>query len=151
MAGGQIAEELIEGVDVVWPVVGRKCDAGEENFDMRCLERGDDLVEIVPGLVEGQAAEAVVATELNDDDGGMKTEQIGQAGDGVLGGGSAGSLVKNAIGVAVAGEDALQIGRVCLGGIEAVAGGDAVTIADEDGLVRSRQRAGEKQKSKRND
>ena len=118
---------------------------------MGLLERGEDLVEIAAGLIERKAAQAVVAAELNDDDCGMHAQKGRQAGDGVLGGGSAGALIDDLIVIAAMDEDLLQGVRVGLAGIEAVAGGDAVSVADELRLAESTQGKCEKQSSKRND
>ena len=68
MLCGQIAEELVEGVDVVGAVVGGQGDAGEQDLDVSGFKGCEDLVEITASLVEGQAAEAVVAAELDEDD-----------------------------------------------------------------------------------
>ena len=87
-------------MDVVGAVVGRQGDAGEQNLDVRVLKRGEHLVEVAAGLVEGQAAQAVVAAELDDDDGGMQAQDGVQAGDGILGGGAAGALVDDLVVVA---------------------------------------------------
>ena len=68
----------VELVDVVGAVVGRKGDAGEDDPDS-CgraagaagFEGGDDLVEICAGVCDGEAAEAVVAAEFDDDYAGL--------------------------------------------------------------------------------
>ena len=41
---------------------------------MRRLKRGEDLIEVVTGLVERQAAQAVVAAEFDNDHAGMERE-----------------------------------------------------------------------------
>ncbi len=122
-------------LDVVGAVVGRQGDAGEQDFDVRVFERGQHLVEIAAGLVEGQAAQAVVAAELDDDDFGMQEQDGAQTGDGVLGGGAAGALIDDLVVVAAAVEVPLQGVGIGLAGLEAVAGGDAVAVANQDGPV----------------
>ena len=44
---------------------------------MRTLKRGEHLVEIRARLGDRQAAEAVVAAELDNHDGGVKAQNIG--------------------------------------------------------------------------
>ena len=46
---GEIAKGLVEGVDVVGAVVGRKGDAGEQNLDVRGFKGGQHGIEIVTG------------------------------------------------------------------------------------------------------
>ena len=47
-----VAEDLIEGMDVVRAVVGRKGDSSEQDFDVRAFKRCEHLVEVAAGLVE---------------------------------------------------------------------------------------------------
>ena len=68
----------------------------------------EHLVEVAAGLVEGQAAEAVVAAELDDDDLRMQAQDGRKAGDGVFGGGAAGALIDDLVVVALGVELALQ-------------------------------------------
>lgn len=91
---------LVDGLNVVLPVVGRERDARERNFDARVLERGDDLVKIGAGGGDGQAAKHVVASELNDGDGGMGGEDVVKPIDAIFGGVSADAHVEDAIMVA---------------------------------------------------
>ncbi len=94
---GQRTEELIEGLDVVGTVVGWQCDAGEQNLDMGAYKRSENLIQILAGLSQRQAAQAIVAPELDDNGLRMKAQDGGQTGDGVFGGGSAGALIHNLI------------------------------------------------------
>ena len=89
--GREIAKDLIEGVDVVGPVIGRQRDAGEQDFYMRALKRGEHLVEIRARLGDGQAAQAVVAAKLDNHDGRVQAQDSGQGGERVFGGGAAGA------------------------------------------------------------
>ena len=68
----------------------------------------EDLIEIAAGLIERQAAETVVAAELDDYDLRMQAEMDVKAGDGVLGGGSAGALIDDLVVVALGVELPLQ-------------------------------------------
>ena len=126
---------LVELKDVVGAVVGRQRDAGEGYPGAGAPERGDDLVQICAGVCDGQAAQAVVATELDDDDGGMEGENLGQALDAVLGGVAADALIVDAVVDVEAVEGGLQVVGVALSGIDAGAGGQAVAEADEQGAV----------------
>ena len=147
--GGEVAEDLVEGIDVVLAVVGREGDAGEQYLYMGGFKSGEHLVEIVAGLVGGQAAETVVAAEFDDYDLRMQEQDGAEAGDGVLGGCAAGTLVVDLVMVAKGVEFLLQVIGIGLAGLEAVAGGDAVAEADEEGVIgglggSSEERGGEK-------
>jgi len=149
--GGQAAENLLEGVNVVRSVVGRQGDAGQQNLDVRAFEGGQDGIQILARLVGGQATEAVVATEFDDHDFGVQFKDGAQVADGVLGGGSAGALVDDLVVVAVAVQLRLKIVRIGLAGLETVARGDAVAEADDDGAVGGKRRGDEKKRQERND
>ena len=64
----------VELLDVVGAVVGWEGDAGEDDFGSAGFEGWDDVVEVGAGVFDAEAAEAVVAAELDDDDGGLKGE-----------------------------------------------------------------------------
>ena len=66
-------------------------------------------VEVGAGVGDGQAAEAVVATEFDDDDGGLQGEDGVEALDAVLGGVAADALLDDAIVIAVGVEVGLKI------------------------------------------
>ena len=146
--GGEVAEDLFKGLDVVRAVVGREGDSGEQDLDVRVFERGEYLVEVAAGLVGRQAAKAVVAAELDDDDFGMQEHDGTEVGDRVPGGGAAGALVDDFVVVPAGIELLLQKVGKRLAGLKAVTGGDAVAVADEDGTVsgprfRCEERGGE--------
>ena len=154
--GGNVAEDLLEGLDIVLAVVWGQSNAGEQDFDVRAFERGQNLVEVAAGLVGGQAAKAVVAAELDDDDFRVQEQNGTEIGDGVLGGGAARALVRDFVAVAAGVEFLFQEVGIGLAGLEAVTGGDAVAIADQDGpaggpRLRNQGRAGQKNQPKRND
>ena len=69
-------------------------------FGSAGFEGGDDLVEVGAGVFDAQAAETVVAAELDDDDGGLQGEDGVEAFDTVLGGVAADALVDDAVVVA---------------------------------------------------
>ncbi len=62
----QIAKDLVEVVNIFLTVVWREGDAGQKNLDMGVFESCQHRVEVVAGVVERQAAQAVVAAELDD-------------------------------------------------------------------------------------
>jgi len=68
-SGGDEAVGLIELLDVVGAVVGRKGDAGEDDFASGLEQGGDDGGEVAARVGDGDATETVVAAEFNDDDG----------------------------------------------------------------------------------
>ena len=100
-------------------------------FDAAGFERGDDLVEVGAGVLDAQAAEAVVAAELDDDDCGLQGEDVVEALDAVFGGVAADAFVDDAVVVAAGVEIGLEIVGIALAGIGSVAGGEAVAEADE--------------------
>ena len=133
--GGQVAKDLLEGVDVVCAVVGRESDASEQDLDVGCFEGGQHLVEVAAGLVRRQAAQAVVAAEFDDDDFRVQEQDGTDIGGRVLGGGAAGALVVYPVVVAMGVKVALQGVGVGLAGLQAIASGDAVAKADQNGPV----------------
>ncbi len=64
------------------------------------------MVEVGAGVCDGEAAEAVVAAELDDDDGGVEGEDGVEALDAVLGGVAADALVDDAVVIAAASRSA---------------------------------------------
>jgi len=131
--GGEFAEDFFEFADVVGAVVGGQGDAGQEDLDVGGFEGGEDEIEVAAGFGEGQATEAVVATKLYDNDGGVEEHNCLNGGGGVFGGGSAGALIEDLVVVVGGVELALKKAGVVVAGGEAKAGGDAVAEADEDG------------------
>jgi len=149
--GGQFAEELIELPDVLLAVIGRQRDAGEQRFHMSGFESGEHLVEIAARLGERQAAQAVVAAEFDNDDSGMQRQNGAQIGDGVFGGCAAGALIDDFVVKAVSVKVALQGVGEGLAGLEAISGGDAVSVADQERSVGGSQWSGDQQnQTKRN-
>ncbi len=123
--------------DVILAVVGRESDAGKGYGGVGGLELLDDAGEVGLGLFEGKAAESVVATELYDDDAagmaGEAGEEAVEAFEAVLGGVAADAGVDDAIVVALGVEQWLELVGVALAGVGAVAGGEGVAEADEEG------------------
>ena len=132
---GQQGVGLVELLDVVGAVVGGQGDAGKGDLGAGVLEGGDDLIEVGAGGCDGQAAQAVVAAELDDDDGGMQGEYLGQALNSVLGGVSADALIVDAVANVEMVQVGLKIIGIALAGIGASAGGQAIAKADEDGAM----------------
>ena len=109
---------------------------------MRGFEGGQDGIKIVSGEVGRQAAKAIIAAEFDDHDFRVQGKDGGKAGDGVLGGSAAGAFVDDFVVVAMRVEALLQCVRVGLAGLEAIAGGDAVSKADQKRLFCSHQAGG---------
>jgi hypothetical protein len=49
--GSEVAEDLVEGVDVVRTIIGGQGDAREKNLDVSGFESGDNGVEILASLI----------------------------------------------------------------------------------------------------
>jgi len=124
---------FIEGLDVVGTVVTRQGDASEDDFAAGVDEGGDDGIEVAARVGDGEAAEAVVAAELNDDNGGMEAENVLQAVDSVFAGVAADAGVDDLVVVAAVVEVGLEVVGVGLAGRDSVACGDAVAEAGNDG------------------
>jgi len=128
---GEQVVVLIELTDVVCAVVGRERDAGQNNLGPACNERRYDAVEVGPSVGDTQAAEAVVATELDHDDRGLHGDDRQYAGDSVLGRVAADACVDDTICVTSTVKLGLKIVRVRLTRFSAVAGRQAVAKADD--------------------
>ena len=131
MLRGQVAENLVERLDVVGSVVRRQRDARKQDLDMRGAESGEHGIQIFTRLIQGQTTQPVVATEFYDHDVRMGLCDQPDICGGVFGGRPACSAVLNLIFVAVPIKIALERFWVGLAGLEPVAGGDAVTVADD--------------------
>jgi len=131
--GSDEAVGFVEGFDVVGAVIGRQSDAGEDDFAAGLQQSGDDGVEVAAGVGDGDAAESVVAAELDDDNGGMEAEDVFEAVDAVFGSVAADTGVDNFVAVAAAIEGVLQVVGPGEAGGDAVTGGDAVAEAGNDG------------------
>jgi hypothetical protein len=92
-------------------------------------------------LVRGQAAQAVVAAELYDYDRRVQEQDGADTGYRILGGCAAGALIYYLVVVAAAVQIPLQSVREGLAALEAVAGGDAVSIADQYRTIGGFERA----------
>ena len=151
MLGGEVAEDFIEGRDVISPVIGRKCDSGQQHLDLRAVQSGENRVQIATRLVRRHAAKPIVATEFHDHNGGMKLENRAKVGNGVLGGSTAGPAIRYCVMVAKLVEISLKGIGEGLAGCEAVACSNAVAVANDEGAVRREQGAGEQTEATRND
>ncbi len=133
VARGDLVIHEIELMDVCLAVVGREGDAGEHDFCVCGEQARDDGLKIALGDGEGKAAESVVAAEFYYYDGGVHGEDERESIDSVLGGVAADSGVDDSVVVAARVEVLLERCGPRLTGNEAVAGGDAVSIANDDG------------------
>ena len=145
MLCGEIAKNLLERVNVVGTIIGRKRDAGEQDLDVSAFEAAENLLKIFPRLVDRQTAQAIVAAELNDDDFRVHAQNEGKSADRVFRRGAAGALIDDVVGVAVRCEKFLKIGGISLIGRFAEARCDAVAVANEGGAIGSIEPACEKQ------
>jgi len=125
----------LELLDVVGAVVGREADAGEGEAGVAGAESGEDGVEVGAGVFDAEAPEAVVAAELDDDESGVEGDDAVDALEAVLGGVAADALVDDTVGEVVGVEVFLEIVGVALAGIGAMAGGEGVAEADEEGAL----------------
>jgi len=121
-----------EGVDVVGAVVGGEGDSGDGDFGTGLLKLRDHGLEVGAGGLDLEAAEAVVAAELEDDDLGFHGQDAGEAVDSVLGGVAADALVDDAVVEAFAIEVLLEEVGVALAFVGSVAGGERIAEADEE-------------------
>ena len=146
--GREIAKDLIEGADVIGAVVGRQSDAGKQHPDACIQESGKYVVEVVPRLIEREAAEPIVSAKLDDDDRGVKSNDLGQVCDRIFGCGAAGSHIDDFVSVAVRAQLSLQLVREGLPRLNTVAGGDAVAKTDEERWVRCPKRTAQQEEAK---
>ncbi len=123
----------VESFDVVGAVVGWQRDAGENDLGAACLELRDDAGEVGLGLFDGQAAETIVAAELDDDDLRVAGDHAGDAVEAVLGGVAGDAVVDDVIAKALGVEVALKVVGVGLAVVGAVACGEGVAEADDEG------------------
>ncbi len=130
----------VEFFDVVGTVVGGEGDAGEGYLGSALLELLDHGGEVGLGLLQGEAAEAVVASELEDDELGVAGDDALDAVEAVLGGVAADAGVDDVVVVAAGVEELLEDIGVGLAGVGAEAGGEGVAEADDE-VLRGRREA----------
>ena len=118
---------------------------------MSIFKRSQDLVEVLTGLGRWQSAQAVVAAELDDDDLRVEREDGAQIGNSILGGRAACALVRDFVLIAAVVQVALQSVGKRLACLKAVAGCDAVAVANENGPVGGQQGTDKKNQPKRNE
>lgn len=148
MVRREIAKDLIESADVIGPVVGRQRDAGEQHFDMCAHKCRNYRVKIIAGLIGRKTAQAVIAAEFDNGDGGMKREDRAKIGNGIFGGCAACALVDYLVAVAELIKLTLKRSRIRLIRTgEAVTCGDAVAVADQDWAVGRKERSAKGQKT----
>jgi hypothetical protein len=125
----------VELADVIRSIVGRQCDAAEHNFDSCMLQGGDDLVEVFAGAVDGQAAEAVVAAEGDDDKNRLQGQYILQPFNAVLCSVAADARVHYAVGEAFGVEITFEKIGITVAGIGTVTCSKAVAKSHDDRAV----------------
>ena len=127
---GEQGVGFVELADVVGAVVRWEGDAGEDDFGSAGVQGRDDFVEVGAGVFDAQAAQAVVAAELDDDDGGLHGDDGGDAFYPVFGGVSADTGVDDAVVVAETVQVLLEELGVALASFGSVACGEAVSEGD---------------------
>ena len=123
----------VEASDVVTAVLRGEGDSGERDPCSTLLDLLDHCSEVLLSAADRQAAEAVIAAELEDDDLWFLSEDAMEALQAVLGSVSADAFVEHTVVIPAGIEETLEIGRVAGGGFKAVAGGEAVAEAGDDG------------------
>ena len=134
MATREVAEHLLEAGGVLGAVVGRDLHA-EQHHPGAGLPREDDhAVEVGAGGLEGQAAQAVVAPQLDDDDRrAVHGQRPGQPGEPPGRGLAADAGIDHAVPVTLRLQAVLQQGDPALVGRQSVAGADAVAHHQDGG------------------
>ena len=62
---GQVSVEQFELLDILLTVVGRQRDSGKQGFDVGIFQDRQHGVKVAASFAQGQAAQAVVAAELD--------------------------------------------------------------------------------------
>jgi hypothetical protein len=144
MFGGEVAKDLVEGLDVVGAIIGRQGDAGKEDLDVRGLQCGEEVIKVLARLIGGYTPKAIVTAKFDENHSRTSLDDRIYVGDRIFGGGAAGAAVLHLVFVAALVEIALQCVRKGLAGLKTVAGRDAVAVADD-----GRPIGGEKRNSRK--
>lgn len=123
---------LIDGLHVVRPIIGRKRNAGQHDFDSSMLQSRDDLVEVGARGRNRQAAQHVIAAELDHGNRGMCRNHASHAVYAVLGRVAAYSKIKNTIVIPMRIQNGLQHIWIGVPGGDAVASRKAVSKAGDN-------------------
>jgi len=135
----EVLKDLVERLDVVRAIVGRQGNAGEQGLDVSGFESGEYGVQVFASLIGRQTAKAVVAAEFNDDNCRMSLNDGADIGDRVFSSSAARAAVLDLVFIAALVEIALERIRKGLAGLESVARGDAVAVADDGWAVGGEQ------------
>lgn len=135
VVGGDGFVHGFEVADVVGAVVAGERDTEDDDLGAAGGEAGGELDEVVAGTAQGNAAEAVVAAELEEDDFRRIAKGVVHAIDAALGGVAADACVDDAVAEAFFVEEFLEDVGIGLACFEAEAGGDAVAEAENDGAI----------------
>ena len=112
-------------------------------------ERRNDRVQIGASRRAGQPAKTVIAPEFDDDHRRMEREYAAQPVYSVLGGVSADSLVDDAVMIAAGIKIALKVVWIAVTRIDAIACGNAVAEANDNGNGAGRSRVGKQRAAER--
>jgi len=147
----EVDENLIELVDVIRPVVGRKCDTCKQDTNVGRLNRREDRIEIAVCLFQGKPAEPVVPAKLDDHDRGVRGNDRVHTGHGVFRCRTTDSHVLDMVGVAQLVEIPLQCVGIGLSRVQAIARGDAVSKTDQPRPIGTECRSADERNEKRNE
>ncbi len=141
--------DRVELPDIVRPIVGRESDPRQHYFASAFEQRLHHRVQIGPSRRARQPAKTVIAPELDDDHRGMERHDAIQPVYPVLGGTSADSLAEDEVMIAAGIEIALEVVWIAVTLIDAIAGGNAVAEANDDGDGAARSRVGSESATER--
>jgi hypothetical protein len=127
--------DFIELADVIRAVVRRQGDPAEHDLCSRVPQSGDDLIEILPCAVDGQAAKTIVAAEGDDDERRLQGEHVIQPFDAVLRRVAADAGIRHAIVKAFGVEILLKKIGITVAGIGTVARSQAVAEGNDDRAI----------------
>jgi hypothetical protein len=125
----------VELADVIRAIVGGQCDAAEHHFYACVLQGGDDSIEIRACAVDGQAAEAIVAAEGNDDKNWLQGQYVIQSFNAVLCSVAADARIHYVVVEAFGVEITFQKIRITVAGVGAVTCSKAVAKSHDDRAV----------------
>lgn len=147
----QVAKDLVERMDIVRSVIGRQRDACQQHLDTRGFESREHRVQVLPRLIQREAAQPVVSAEFDNDDGRVALNNRSHIGSGVLCCRSAGPPVVNVVFVAGLLQIALQCRGVGLVWLKSQPRRDAVAIADDRWPFGARHRKRHGKQANRNE
>ncbi len=123
---------LVELMNVVGAVIGWQGYAAQHHLDAGVLQRSHNLIEIFPGVGDGQSAQSVVSAEGHDHQHRLEPQCVLQPIDPVFGGVSADALVDDLVVIALRVQILFQEVRIAVTRVGAEAGGETIAEGDDD-------------------